>query len=306
MEYKDYYKILGVDRKATSDEIKRIYRKLAKQYHPDRNPGNKKAEDKFKEINEAYEVLGDTQKRARYDQLGDSYFNWQQGGANPGNFNWSDWSTASGSGTGNLDDLFGSDFSDFFRTIFGGMGGISGMSDAGRRSSARTSTARINPVEQELVISLSEAYHGATRILEVNTRRLEIKIPAGARTGLKVRAADAIISPGGSKRDLYLLIKVAEDAQFERKGDDLITNITLDLTTAVLGGEVTVATMTGNIILTIPEGTQPDQMFRLVGRGMPHLKDPNVHGDLIVRVKVKLPRKLNSAQRELFQKLARA
>ncbi len=302
MEYKDYYKILGVDRKASDDEIKKAYRKLAKVYHPDKNPGNKQAEDKFKEINEAYEVLGDSAKRARYDQLGESYSDWQRRGANPGNFNWGDWTARTSGGNvdpGDLNDLFGSDFSDFFRSIFGGMGG-----QTDRRPDARRQAARPAPVEQEIVISLLEAYQGTTRLLDVNTRRLEIKIPAGAHTGLKVRASDAIVTPNGLKRDLIILVKVAEDPRFDRKGDDLLTSLNVDLYTAVLGGEATVATLSGSIVLTIPEGVQPEQTFRLTGRGMPILKDPTKFGDLLVRVKIKLPRKLTPRQRQLFQELA--
>jgi len=310
MDYKDYYKILGVERKATDDEIKKAYRKLAKVYHPDHNPGNKKAEDKFKEINEAYEVLSDSTKRGRYDQLGESYSDWQQRGANPGNFNWGEWTNRPGGNVdpGNLNDLFGSsEFSEFFRSIFGSVGGAGGMPRRGAgQGMSRNPAPPAEPIEQEMVITLLEAYQGTTRLLDVNTRRLEIKIPAGARTGLKVRAADAIVSPSGNKRDLYILVKVADDSHFERKGDDLMTSVSVDYLTAILGGEATVATMTGSIVLTIPEGTQPEQTFRLSGRGMPLLKDPSKFGDLLVRIKVKLPRKLNPQQRELFQKLAQA
>ena len=310
MEYKDYYKILGVERTATDNEIKKAYRKLAKVYHPDHNPGNKKSEDKFKEINEAYEVLSDSTKRARYDQLGDSYSDWQQRGANPGNFNWGEWTNSrqgqSGNvDVGNLNDLFGNaEFSEFFRSIFGGIGGAGSVPRRAPGQGMNRGPAPVEPIEQEMVITLLEAYQGTSRLLDVNTRRLEIKIPAGARTGLKVRAADAIVSPNGLKRDLYILVKVAEDHHFERKGDDLLTSVSVDYLTAVLGGEATVSTMTGSIVLTIPEGTQPEQTFRLSGKGMPVLKEPTKFGDLLVRIKVKLPRKLNPQQRELFQKLA--
>ncbi len=171
MEYKDYYKILGVDRKASEEDIKRVYRKLALKYHPDRNPGDKKAEEKFKETNEAYQVLSDPTKRARYDQLGDSYANWQRGGT-PGGFNWDQWTTRQGGNTrvdyGNLDDILGGGFSDFFRQIFGGMDFRQAQGRTGRQTREKPS------YEQELTISLQEAYQGSTRRIEVDGRRLDV------------------------------------------------------------------------------------------------------------------------------------
>jgi curved DNA-binding protein len=309
MEYKDYYKVLGVDRKADGDEIKRAYRKLALQYHPDRNPGNKQAEEKFKEINEAYQVLSDQEKRMRYDQLGDSYMRYQQRGGTPGGFNWEDWYAqpyATGGNVrvevGGFEDILGSGFSEFFRRIFGGMpdmGEYSTMRGAPRREAPQPS------YEHELEISLEEAYHGTTARIEMDGRRLDVKIPAGARTGTKVRVAGAIASgPQGQKSDLYLRIRVRDDPRFERKDNDLFADVTTDLYKAVLGGEVEVETLAGKVVLTIPEGTQPGQTFRLSGKGMPKLRDPQSHGDLLVRVKVKLPRRLNPEQKELFQKLA--
>jgi curved DNA-binding protein len=308
MEYKDYYKILGVERKASAAEIKRAYRKLALQYHPDRNPGNKQAEEKFKEINEAYQVLSDAEKRGRYDQLGESYTSWQQRGA-PGGFNWDDWVASSGGrgnvrvDVGNLDDLFGGgDFSEFFRRIFGGapdMGEVSQRRGGGRSREARPS------YQHEMQISLQEAFQGTSRRIDVDGRVLEVKIPRGARTGTKVRVADAVSNPNGQKGDLYLVIQVAGDPRFERKGNDLYTEASVDFNQAVLGGEVTVPTLTGNVVLTIPEGTQPGQTFRLAGRGMPQIKTPDAYGDLFVRVKVRIPRNLTQKQRELFQELAR-
>jgi len=163
------------------------------------------------------------------------------------------------------------------------------------------------PVRHEVAISLAEAFHGTARMLDVDGRRIEVKIPPGARSGTKVRVADAIITPGtGQRNDLYLVIQVADDPRFARKGSDLTTEINVNLYAAVLGGEVTVPTMTGNVVLKIPAGTQPGQSIRLAGRGMPNLKDPATHGDLLVRVKVKLPRNLTAHQRELFEELARS
>ncbi len=304
MEYKDYYKVLGVDRKASEDQIKRAYRDLAKKYHPDRNPGDKSSEEKFKSINEAYEVLKDPKKRQRYDQLGDSYSNWQQGGRQ-GNFNWEDWvnQTSGGGGTRvDMDDLFGGvgGFSDFFSAIFGGMGG------AGTRTQARrtASPARAAPLEVPVSISLAEAYHGATRTVQVGDRRLEVKIPAGALSGTKVRMKDAAVSPqSGRAQDLHLVVEVLPDPRFEIKKNDLATEVSIDLYTAVLGGEVKVPTLTGEVLLTIPAGTQPGQAFRLAGRGLPRLSAPTTFGDLIARIKVTLPRNLSPQQKKLFEQL---
>lgn len=307
MEYKDYYKILGVERNATEAEIKSAFRKLALQYHPDRNPNNKQAEEKFKEINEAYEVLSDSDKRARYDQLGDSYSSWQQRGG-PGNFNWNDWArTQSGGGSrvdmGDLEDILGgAGFSDFFQSIFGGMGGAQ---RAGTRQQSRRGQQRTPSYQQDVQISLEEAYRGSERTVVVDGRRLQMKIPAGARTGTKVRMAGAgPAGQNGQPTDLYLNIEVMPDPRFERQGDDLYADVSIDLYTAVLGGEARVPTPDGTVVLTIPAGTQPGQNIRLSGRGMPHLRDPQSRGDLFARIKVQIPRNLTPDQRTLFQQLA--
>ncbi len=317
MEYKDYYKILGVERSATEAEIKSAFRKLALQYHPDRNPGNKQAEEKFKEINEANEVLSDSEKRARYDQLGDSYSNWQQRGA-PGNFNWNDWTNAPGGGVqwevGDLNDLFGGGgFSDFFQAIFGGTRGSAGPGGAGTRQrpgqrSRQPQAQQPQPAyEQPVQISLEEAFRGAERLVNVNGRRLTMRIPPGSRTGTKVRMAGVgPAGPNGQPTDLYLVIEVTPDPRFERKADDLTTEVTIDLYTAVLGGETRVPTLDGNVLLTIPAGTQPGQSFRLSGRGMPHLREPKTRGDLYARAKVQIPRNLTPEQRKLFEQLAKS
>ncbi len=312
MEYRDYYKLLGVERNASQDEIKKVYRKLAMKYHPDKNPGNKQAEEKFKDITEAYEVLSDKTKRARYDQLGDSYQTWQQRGGQPGNFNWDEWAARSGGGYGNgtrvevgdLGDLFGSGFSEFFQSIFGGLGGTP---RSGSGSYTRTSNRPVNvprAFEQPVTITLAEAYQGTQRILQMDDKKLEVKIPAGVKTGSKVRMSG--VGPagrGGVPSDIYLVIDVAPDKRFERKGDDLYTDVNVDLYTAVLGGEVSVATLSGNVILTIPAGTQPGQSIRLTGKGMPRMKAPGTFGDLYARIKVTLPRQLSDEQKKLFTQL---
>jgi curved DNA-binding protein len=300
MEYKDYYKILGVSRSASASEIKGAYRKLAMQYHPDRNPGDKQAEERFKEMNEAYQVLSDPQKRARYDQLGDSYSQWQQKGA-PENFNWGQWTAQPGAQEVNFDDLFGEGggaFSDFFRSIFGGMA-------AGQ--TVRTRSPRAAPaVQQPVTISLEEAYTGTTRTLQTGNRRVEVKLPAGARQGTKIRVPGAgPTGAGGSSSDLYLIMDVAEDPAFERDGNDLHTQVTIDVFKAILGGEVEVRTLVGKLLLTIPAGTQPEQVFRLAGRGMPNLKDPGVKGDLYVLVKVQIPKGLNASQKSLLEQASK-
>jgi len=294
MEYKDYYKTLGVSRTASADEIRAAYRKLALKYHPDRNPGDKQAEDKFKEMNEAYQVLSDDTKRKRYDQMGDSYSNWQSRGAPAGGFDWSQGAKQNAGGQqqygGDLNDLFGAGgFSDFFSSMFGGAGGQAGASPRRQRQ----------PQEQPVSITLEEAYRGSERALHVNNRRLTVKIPAGVKSGSKVRVAGG--APDGS--DLYLKIDVTNDERFEREGDDLRTSATIDLYTALLGGEAEVQTFNGPIKLTIPPSTQPEQVFRLSGRGMPHLKKTEAKGDLYVKVKVTLPRKLTDEQKALIEKL---
>lgn len=298
MDYKDYYQILGVSRSASADEIRSAYRKLALKYHPDRNPDNKQAEDKFKEMNEAYQVLSDPQKRTRYDQLGSAYSNYERGGGQPGGFDWGQWSANRGSGQQvNFDELFGGagagsgGFSDFFSAIFGGSGGLSGMAGNDVRS------RRVPQYEQPVSITLQEAYAGAIRLLESNGRRLQVKIPAGAKTGTKVRVTGG--APDGS--DLFLKVEIQNDLRFERNGHDLYAPVSVDVFTAMLGGEVEVPTMTGRVKLTIPAGTQPEQKFRIAGRGMPQLKNPQDKGDLIVQVKVRIPKALNAEQQSLIQ-----
>ncbi len=320
MDYKDYYKTLGVERSANADEIKKAYRKLAMKYHPDRNQGNKQSEDKFKEINEAYEVLSDPQKRGRYDQLGESYSSWQQGGAQ-GGFNWNDWinqsQQQSGRGgatyrvdTTGFDDLFGGGFSDFFNAVFGGGMAGNAARTSSRGNSSTAQTTRLDPrhaaarqLEHQVSISLDEAFRGTQRILQVNDRRLEVKIPPGANNGTKVRVAAN--NTNGLNQDVYLLIELLPDSRFERKTEDLHCEVAIDLYTAVLGGQTNVGTLSGNVMLKIPAGTQPGQTFRLAGRGMPHLRNPQSFGDLYAKVKVHLPKNLSAKQRELFEQLSK-
>jgi len=295
MDYKDYYKILGVDRKASEDDIRKAYRKLAKQYHPDYNPNNKQAEERFKEINEAYEVLSDAKKRGHYDRLGSDYSQWQRRG-NPGDFNWDQYGGGFPGGTrvnmDDLNDMFGGGgggFSDFFQTIFGMSGG---------RQAARSQP---QGYQQDLEITLEEAYKGTTRRIQTEGKEKTVRIPVGVRTGSKVRVAGA----GPNGLDLYLIISISEDKKFERHVNDLHTTATISVFTALLGGEAEVETMEGKVKLNIPAGTQHDQMFRLAGRGMPHLKNPKEKGDLYIKLKIQIPKYLSEKQRELLDEAAR-
>lgn len=313
MEYKDYYRSLGVEKSASEKEIKKAFRRLARQCHPDMNPDNPAAEERFKEINEAYEVLSDPQKRVKYDQLGADWQRWQGSGGQPGEYDWSRWANRRPGeqayvryGTPEeMADLFGggSSFSDFFGQIFGSMGGAPGRTGF----EARTRSQRGQDFEQPVEITLQEAYLGATRVLQKEGQRLEVRIPPGAKTGTRVRMSGegAAGTAGGQAGDLYLRVTVLPDPRFERKEDDLHASVTLDLYTVVLGGEVRVPTLTGDVVLTVPAGTQNGRAFRLRGKGMPHLRQPDQYGDLYATVAARLPTHLTDRQRELFEELQR-
>jgi curved DNA-binding protein len=311
MDYKDYYQVLGVDKNSSEKEIKRAFRRLARQHHPDVNPDDPQAEERFKEINEAYEVLSDQEKRQKYDQLGADWQRWQQTGGRPSDFNWGRW-TSGGPGDGvhvrygtpeDMEDLFGGGgaFSDFFSQVFGGMGGARG----GGGFQYQMRPQRGQDYEQPVEITLQEAHHGTIRVLQKEDQRLEVKIPAGAKTGTRVRmSGEGGPGPaGGPAGDLYLRVTVLPDPRFERKGDDLHTNLPVDLYTMVLGGEVRVPTLTGEVVLTIPAGTQNGRSFRLRGKGMPRLRKSGENGDLYAKVEVRLPANLTGRQQELFEEL---
>lgn len=301
MDYKDYYKTLGVTKNASDKEIKSAFRQLAQKYHPDKNPGDTKAEDKFKDLNEAYEVLSDPQKRAKYDQLGSSYAQWERMGKPGGGFDFGQWTGSSGGGTyTNIDDILGqSGFSDFFTSLFGG----AGQNTGGGRFGARRYTSRGEDIEQPVEITLEEAFTGAKRTLQKDGRRLEISIPAGARTGTKVRIAG---EGGGGQPvgDLLLVVSVQPHPVFKREGDDLHADIPVEMYTALLGGEARVPTLNGDVLLNIPPETQGGKMFRLAGKGMPKLRQPTEHGDLYGRVVLRIPTQLTERERQLVEELA--
>lgn len=332
MEYKDYYKILGVEKGATAKELKTAYRKLAKELHPDKNPGNKQAETKFKEVNEAYEVLSDAQKRQKYDTLGQNwgqYEQWQRGGGGGQPFDWGSFGGQPGGagrsragGTGyrtvseeELAGLFGEGgggFSDFFRTFFGGLGGTAGVSGAGP-SAARGAgrSRRGHDYEQPVSVTLEEAFNGSQRILETKgadgkVRRLEVKLPPGVKDSSRIRMAGegGAGSGSGGKGNLYLVISVQPHAIFQREEDDLRADLPVDVTTLVLGGDLPVPTLKGTTLsLKIPPETPNGKVFRLSGQGIPVLNDPSRRGDLFVKVRAVLPTNLSPKEKQLYEEL---
>ena len=293
MAGKNYYNILGVNRSATEREIKQAYRKLARQHHPDVNPGDKSAEEKFKRINEAYEVLSDEKKRRKYDKYGDQWqhadqfeqqarqqpgWNFQRGGGGRVYFN---------------EEEAGSIFDDLLR----GFGG---------RAGGRPQPRKGRDLDFPLEVTLEEAYSGTTRTLSMaDGKRLEVKIPPGVKDGSRVRiSGKGAEGYGGVKGDLYLVTSVKPHRLFHRHGDDLRVDVSVPLVVAMLGGEVKLTTPKGKLSLKIPPETQNGRTFRLAGQGMPHLGDSS-RGDLLALVKVVLPTKLTDEEKELFQKLGR-
>jgi DnaJ-class molecular chaperone len=319
MEFKDYYATLGVAKTATDKEIKQAFRKLARKYHPDVNPGDKAAEAKFKEINEANEVLGDPEKRRKYDELGANWRAYEQAGAGGGPQG--GWNVHFGGGAPGgggfrtmtqeeMNAMFGEGdpFSDFFHTFFGG---AMGEEPEGRRTRGGRGRARQGrDLEQEIELSLDDAYRGTTRRLAIkhdgHSRTVDVRIPAGVTDGSRVRiAGEGEMGGGGGKAgDLYLRIRLAPHPHFERKGKDLYSKVHIPLTTAVLGGEADVATLSGKTLrLKVPPTTQNGQTFRLKGHGMPSTSKPE-HGDLYATVEVQLPKTLTPDQRRHFEALA--
>lgn len=309
MEFKDYYKVLGVERGADQKAVSGAYRKLARQYHPDINKA-KGAEDRFKEINEAYQVLGDPQKRARYDQMYEAYehggMDWQsvfgrQGAGGTGSWQTPEgWTVTFGGSPQEMEDLLGGlgGFSDFFRQFFGG----DLAARQGRRSRGRAVRERASEATAAIEITLDEAFRGVQKPISVQvngaTRRLDVSIPKGVRSGQRIRLPGAL-----DGADLFLSVQLAPDPRFELRGDDLIVEVPVTLTEALLGATIEVPTMDGRVELAIPPETQQGQLLRLRGQGMS--RRDGSRGDQLVRVKVVLPRNLSARERELVQELGR-
>ena len=322
MEFKDYYSTLGVSKTASEKEIKQAFRKLARKHHPDVNPGDKAAEAKFKEINEAYEVLGDPAKRKKYDELGANWRMYEQAGAagGAGSPFGAQWNVNVGGGPGGgyrtmtqeeMEEMFGgsSPFSDFFTTFFGG-GGVETGTGGRRGGRARRRAGR--DVEHEIELTLEDAYHGAMRRLALKhdgqARTVDVRIPAGVGDGSRVRVSgEGEHGVGGAAAgDLYLRIRLAAHPVFERKGRDLYVRVPLPVTTAVLGGEAEVQTLADRPArLRIPPLTQNGQVFRLKGFGMPAVGKTNEKGDLYGRVDVQLPTQLSAEARAHYEALAK-
>jgi curved DNA-binding protein len=294
MAQQDYYKTLGVEASASEADIKKAYRKLARQYHPDINPGNKTAEAKFKEINEAYEVLSDKEKREKYDRFGRDWQRYQQAGE--GGFDWGGYANGAG-GAG------GADFSDFFEQLFGG--------GAGRGAGGATYRANGQDVEQQAEITLEEAFTGTQRTVQFHNpngqpRNITVKIPPGVDNGSRVRVAgEGGPGIGGGRRgDLYLVVKVLPHQRFERRGDDLHVKAPVDLYTMLLGGEAKVPAMGGKTVtLKVPAGSQNGKVHRIAGQGMPRLRAPESRGDLFITLEVSLPTQLSERERTLVEEL---
>lgn len=311
MDFKDYYKTLGLPPEADEKAIRQAFRQLARKVHPDVNPGNKELEEKFKTINEAYQVLSDKEQRKKYDQLRAQYLQWQQTGGGQKDFDWQNWSAKPDQG-GNvqyanaedLEDLFGSEspYSDFFANIFG----QARRGTTGKGRGASPGSRRGRDVEYEVDLTLEEAFHGAERLLEIDGHRIKAGIPAGVRTGSRVRLAGQG-EPGSDKGkagDLYLIVHIFPNKTFEREGDNLHMEVPVDIFTSIAGGEIRIPTLERPLILKIPPRTNSGRSFRLRSKGMPHLGDPKTRGDLFAMVKLVLPDPLTDKEVNSIRELA--
>lgn len=301
VQFKDYYAILGVPKTASQDEIRKAFRKLARQHHPDVAKDKKAAESKFKEINEANEVLGDPQKRAKYDELGSD---WNQPGRQQQARNWEEMFGQGGGFDfgGGGPQGGGGGFSDFFEAFFGGRGGTRGRAK-------RPAQSRGQDVEFELAVTIDEALHGGKKGFAVDRggarETINVTIPKGVREGQRIRLTGKG-EPGyggGTAGDMYLRVVVQAYGDYRIEGHDLIRAVPVPITTAVLGGEVEVPTLDGTVKLKVPAGTQPGQKFRIKGRGLP--SGPETRGDFYAEAKVTIPKALSDSERALWEQLAR-
>lgn len=311
VEFKDYYSTLGVPKTASEKELKAAYRKLARRHHPDVNPGDPSAETRFKELNEAYEVLGDPSKRRKYDELGANWKQYEQaqsaGGGNPFSGFGGGHPFGGGGGAWHINMEDGDSFSDFFSTFFGGGGG-GGPEEQRRTHRPRHRKGR--DLEQNVDLTLEEAFRGATRRVAINlggdVRTVDVRIPAGVKDGARVRKSGEgeIGAQGGASGDLYLRVRVLAHSVFERRGQDLHTKVPVPVATAALGGEVPVRTITGSSLrLRVPELTQNGQVFRLRGHGMPAVGKPEERGDLYATAEIAMPKTLTEEERKHWEGL---
>lgn len=317
MDYKDYYKILGISRDAAQDEIKKKYRKMASKYHPDKNPDDPTAEQKFKEVGEAYEVLKDPEKRKLYDQVGSDWKNYQQrpgGGAQ--DFDWSRYAGQQQGGQRvnvDFDDVFGagrqgqggSPFSSFFDTLFGG-GGFQQGRGQGQTFQSGQQAPGGQDTQAFINVSLGDVIEGATKQFRINGEKVKVNIPAGIEDGkrLKLKGKGKRANAGGPKGDLYLKVKVDIPEGYEVKGKNIFQTFGLDLYTALLGGTVVVPTLVGKVKLTIPEETPNGKYFKFKGKGIPGFKNKGDRGDYFVKTNIELPENLTPKEKELFEQLA--
>ncbi|HCA08278.1 J domain-containing protein [Chryseobacterium sp.] len=302
MAYIDYYKILGVDKSATQDDIKKAYRKMARKLHPDLNPDDKESEKKFKELNEANEVLSNPENRAKYDKYGE---NWKHGEeyekAQQQQRQYQQQNYGGGGGFSGADFGEGEDFSDFFQNMFGGTGGGFGKSSRGSSSGK----FKGQDVNAELNLNLKDAAQTHQQTFEINGKKVRITIPAGVYDGqqIKLKGHGSPGFNGGPNGDLYITFNIPVDPNFERIGDDLKTKVSIDLYTALLGGDVKVNTLDGSVNLKVKPETQSGTTVRLKGKGFPVYKKEGQSGDLFVTYEVKLPTDLTDKQKELFEQL---
>lgn len=311
MDYKDYYKVLGVDKEASQDEIKKAYRKLAIKYHPDKNKDNAEAENKFKEINEANEVLSDKEKRKKYDELGENWKYYQQSGGADQGFDWSQYANQGGSSQrqysyggdpgGGFGDAGG--FSDFFETLFGQ--GFGGAQTRGR-SSRRTAKMKGADVSAEMSITLEDSYKGAEKYFDLDGESIKLKIKPGITNGqtLKLTGKGNPGYNGGPNGDLLLKIHVLNDPMFERKGNDLYSDLRVGLYLAILGGKAPLKTFKGTINVNIPKESQNGKVLRLQGMGMPVYGKANSYGDLYAKIYIETPVNLTEKELSLFKELS--